>query len=111
MTLGKVTPSTKLMKMMCKPAPTTSNDETITNGLSLEGVHVGAVNLMISLGTVILILFVVFFYFYCKGRRGFCGPPSTSAPSPPAPANAHAGILPPIPTSPVLNGTEHPAKP
>ena len=71
---------------MCKPAPS-SKDETITNGLSLEGVHVGTVNLMISSGTVILILFAVFFYFYCKGRRGFCGPPSTSAPSPPAPAN------------------------
>ena len=72
---------------MCKPAPPSSKDETITNGLSLEGVHVGTVNLMISSGTVILVLFAVFFYFYCKGRRGFCGPPSTSAPSPPAPAN------------------------
>ena len=48
-----------------------------------EGVHVGTVNLMISSGTVILILCAVFFYFYCKGRRGFCCPPATS-PSPPA---------------------------
>ena len=46
---------------MCKPAPPSSKDETITNGLSLEGVHVGTVNLMISSGTVILILFAVFF--------------------------------------------------
>ena len=58
---------------MCKPAPPSSKDETITNGLSLEGVHVGTVNLMISSETVIFILFAVFFYFYCKGRRGFCG--------------------------------------
>ena len=81
---------------MCKPAPPSSKDETITNGLSLEGVHVGTVNLMISSGTVILILFAVFFYFYCKGRRGFCGPPATSAPSPPAPANGfqHAMVMP-----------------
>ena len=71
---------------MCKPGPPTSKDETITNGLSLEGVHVGTVNLMISSGTVILILCAVFFYFYCKGRRGFCGPPATSASSPAAPA-------------------------
>ena len=81
---------------MCKPAPPSSKDETITNGLSLEGVHVGTVNLMISSGTVILILFAVFFYFYCKGRRGFCGPPATSASSPPAPANGfqHAMVMP-----------------
>ena len=81
---------------MCKPGPPTSKDETITNGLSLEGVHVGTVNLMISSGTVILILFAVFFYFYCKGRRGFCGPPATSASSPPAPANGfqHAMVMP-----------------
>ena len=44
-------------------------------------------NASVQTGTVILILFAVFFYFYCKGRRGFCGPPSTPAPSPPAPAN------------------------
>ena len=71
---------------MCKSGPPTSKDETITNGLSLEGVHVGTVNLMISSGTVILILCAVFFYFYCKGRRGFCGPPATSTSSLAAPA-------------------------
>ena len=81
---------------MCKPSPPSSKGDTITNGLSLEGVHVGTVNLMISSGAVILILFAVFFYFYCKGRRGFCGPPATSAPSPPAPANGfqHAMVMP-----------------
>ena len=79
---------------MCKPSPPSSQGETITNGLSLEGVHVGTVNLMISSGTVILILFAVFFYFYCKGRRGFCGPPSTPVSPPPAPANGFQQALP-----------------
>ena len=79
---------------MCKPSPPSSKGDTITNGLSLEGVHVGTVNLMISSGTVILILFAVFFYFYCKGRRGLCGPPSTTVPPPPAPANGFQQALP-----------------
>ena len=79
---------------MCKPSPPSSNGETITNGLSLEGVHVGTVNLMISSGTVILILFAVFFYFYCKGRRSFCGQPSTPVSPPAAPANGFQHSLP-----------------
>ena len=79
---------------MCKPSPPSSNGETITNGLSLEGVHVGTVNLMISSGTVILILFAVFFYFYCKGRRSFCGQPSTPVSPPAAPANGFQQSLP-----------------
>ena len=98
---------------MCKPSPPSSKGETITNGLSLEGVHVGTVNLMISSGTVILILFAVFFYFYCKGRRSFCGQPSTPVSPPAAPANgfqhSHAGIFPSVRSASVHYGTEHPA--
>ena len=104
---------------LCKSGPPTSRDETITNGLSLEGVHVGTVNLMISSGTVILILCAVFFYFYCKGRRGFCGPPATasnlrlfSGSSCKGLSTAHgdAGLPSTLPTSPVLNVTDPSAK-
>ena len=49
---------------------------------------------VISSGTVILILFAVFFYFYCKGRRSFCGQPSTPVSPPAAPANGFQHSLP-----------------
>ena len=49
---------------------------------------------VISSGTVILILFAVFFYFYCKGRRSFCGQPSTPVSPPAAPANGFQQSLP-----------------
>ena len=54
----------------------------------------GQLFLMISSGTVILILFAVFFYFYCKGRRSFCGQPSTPVSPPAAPANGFQHSLP-----------------